>query len=242
MIYNHEGKAVWDYHYTDTFESRCPICDEELVGKRYKKRVIWHWAHKPKRRIDCPHFESHWHMLAKLAQSRMPNWIIEHKIDLGHRSFRVDAYNTKHGYIREFIHTLTPYYYQKHLELRKARHDKLNWVFDGEMFVSARCRYIAKKEKRGQGYSDFLKETPFQLFEKIGGLVHYQDRLYQHWKNNVWFRYDRHDAPLFLEELAKTRSELEEHGTEFMIQAHRQTRQQGSSAVPPPPSASQSTN
>lgn len=242
MIYNHAGKAVWDHHYTDKFDSWCPICNAPLVAKRYKRKVIDHWAHKPKRRVDCPHFESHWHRLVKLAQSRMPNWIIEHKIDLGHRHFRVDAFNTKHGYIREFIHTLTPHYYQKHLDLRAARHDKLNWVFDGSMFVSARCRYISKKEKRNHGYSDFLKETPFQLFDKIGGLVHYEDNLYEHWKNNVWFKYDRHDAPLFLSEVKSLKKALEEHGAEFIIQAERQARQLGSSAVPPPPSATQSTN
>jgi hypothetical protein len=241
MIYNHAGKTVGDYHYTDTFESRCPICEGPLVGKRYHKKVIWHWAHKPKHRADCPHFESHWHLLAKIAQRRIRGWVIEHPIDLGHKMYRVDAYHTPSRTIREFVHTATPYYYQKHLDLRKARHDRINWVYDGEQFVSLKSRWT----RDIKGRRDFLRPTPLQLFNKIGGLVHWRSDLWKHWDDNIWYPYEHPDAKLWIGRLADTRKDLEEFGPAFMIQTERSLRhpeQDGSSAVPAPPSADQSTN
>jgi hypothetical protein len=175
-------------------------------------------------------------MLAKIAQSRTPNWVIEHPIDVGHKRYRVDAYNTKYGTIREFVHTATPYYYQKHLDLRKARHNHINWLFDGEQFVSKLSRYIPRKGDRSPGHSEFLKDTPFQLFEKIGGLVHYENRIWTHWKNNVWFHFDHPDAKRFLVELDRARKDLDEFGTAVMVQTERLARepkQDGSSAVLP---------
>lgn len=232
MIYNHVGKAVWDYHYTENIDSRCPICDERLVGKRYHVRVIWHWAHKPKSRTDCPHYESHWHMLAKIAQRRMSGWIIEHPIDLGHKIYRVDAFHRPSGTIREFVHTATPYYYQKHLDLRKARHNRINWVYDGEQFASLKSSWA----RDFKGRRDLLRPTPFQLFEKIGGLVHWRDGLWHHHAGNVWYPYEHEDAKRFLKILAETRMEVEKFGTEHMIQTERALRHpehDGSSAVHP---------
>lgn len=203
MIHNHLGKAVWDYHYTDNPESLCPICDGSLVGKRYVKRAVWHWPHKPKHRADCPHYESHWHLIAKIAQSRLPGWVIEHPIQTTTKKYRVDAYNTKHSRIREFVHTVNPYYYQKHLVLRKERYSQVNWVFDGDLYVSLRSR-PAKEGKK-----NFLTPRAWELFEKIGGLVHYEGLLWKHWQKNIWFPYEHDDAKRFLDSFATVERELE---------------------------------
>ena len=191
MLHNHLGKAVWDCRYTDVSESLCPTCEGPLVGKRYETR-IWHWAHKPQHRADCPHYESHWHLVAKVAQSRLPNWIIEHPISTPAKKYRVDAYNTKHKHIREFVHTVTPYYYTKHLVLREHQHSHINWVYDGEQFVSKRA--IPAKG----GWADFIVPRAWDLFDKIGGLVHYEEQLWKHWKKNIWFPFEHDDAEAFL--------------------------------------------
>lgn len=240
MIFNHEGKAVWDFHYTDIVDSRCPICDAPLVGKRYQKKVVWHWAHKPKLRIDCPHVESQWHMLLKIAQSRLPNWIIEHPLDLCEKRYRVDAFNTRHETVREFIHTATPYYRQKHIDLKQACRGRITWIFDGDQFVSNRARANHKDD----GHRDFLKERPFQLHEKIGGYVHWDDVLWKHWKNNVWYPFKHPAADRFLDEVRRTEDELNGLGMEHMIQVERAARQpkRDGYSVNTAPSISQSTN
>ena len=204
MIHNHLGKPVWDYHYTDNSESRCPICEESLVAKRPSHRTVWHWAHKPKHRGDCPHYESHWHLVAKIAQSRLPGWIIEHPIQTTKKKYRVDAYNTRHRRIREFVHTVTPYYYQKHLVLRAERYSHVNWVYDGEQYVSLRATDVAKG-----GIKKFLVPRAWELFEKIGGLVHYDNQLWKHWKDNIWYPFTDPDATRFLASYAAVEKELE---------------------------------
>ena len=243
MIHNHIGKAVWDYHYTDNPISLCPICEGPLTGKRYAKRVIWHWAHRPKHRGDCPHYESHWHLVTKIAQSRLPGWVIEHPIQTTKKKYRVDAYNTKHRRIREFVHTVTPYYYQKHLVLRAEHYSQVNWVYHGEQYVSLRARPVAKG-----GIKSFLVPRAWELFEKIGGLVHYNQRLWKHWQKNIWFPFDDPDATRFLDSFAAVEHELETTTLNEILRAakghpptSKQPAQPGASSEPPP-SSDQSTN
>jgi len=227
VIHNHLGKAVWEYHYTDNPASQCPICEGHLVAKRPSRRTVWHWAHRPKHRGDCPHYESHWHLVAKIAQSRLRGWVIEHPIQTSVKKFRVDAFNTKFERIREFVHTVTPYYYQKHLVLRAERYSQVNWVYHGEQYVSLRARPVAKG-----GIKSFLVPRAWELFEN--------------WQKNIWFPFDDPDATSFLTSFAAVEHELETNTLNEILRAAKgqpalkQPAQPGESSEPPP-STDQST-
>ena len=97
--------------------------------------------------------------------------------------FIVDAMNPKTGNIREFIHSLSPHYINKHRWLNASSYN-IVWIMDGEQFVSKRWNYCS--EKQGRKY--FLKPIAFEFHKTVPVLVHWEDALWRCWKENVWFK------------------------------------------------------
>lgn len=180
MIFNHEHAPVWAYEDGPSF---CPECNGPLIAKR-PEHAIWHWAHKPvtKGRTACPWEESEWHLRWKMAQMTVPGWEVEKRIVVGGKTYILDAYHAATGRVREFVHSLSPYYVDKHLAL-KAHGLKTTWIFDGEMFISARALAV----KGGKGIRRALKPSANYLHMDIGGYLHWGGALFKEWKSDVWF-------------------------------------------------------
>ena len=208
MLLNANREAVWAC--PDPATSTCPFCKEKLVAKR-PLRHVHHWAHYPREHDvpKCPHKESDWHLKIKLAYATFPDWEIEVPVEIGDKTYRIDAINEKRGEAREFIHTLTPYYLEKQHALRLLGMN-IKWIFDGEEFHSARCRYT----KDYRGLRRLMKPKAFQLALFLNQVtnpadpdvaVHVQELfngedmgIYRHWKENVWYPVDNKKIPTIL--------------------------------------------
>ena len=180
MLLNHKRITVWNWQGD---ESLCPECGEPLSAKR-GDIVVWHWAHKPCRhkKRDCDHYETNWHLRWKSAYNEFENWNIE--VPIGSlNSYRIDAMNTQTGRIREFVHSLSAKYKNKHAELKNSGFDVL-WIIDGNEFVSLRSCEI-----NGVGIRKMLKPSALEFAESVdfNAIVHYENQLYKHWKNNIWY-------------------------------------------------------
>lgn len=180
MILNHERKRVYEVSDVDTVPSYCPDCNGILIAKRGKLK-IWHWAHKSNN-THCGHTETNWHLAMKLAYYNFNNWEIEVPIDIKGKKFRVDTMNKDTNNIREFVHCLSPYYFDKHIALKQDGKNIL-WILDGEKFVSKRCKWC----RNGNGYRKMLTEGAYYFHRQVGTIIHYGDNLWKEWKNNVWF-------------------------------------------------------
>ena len=144
MYYNHARRSVRAY-FSDPIpgeEAFCPECHRQLIARRPELRV-WHWAHKAvaSTAAKCPWVESPWHLQWKLAHLKLKGWQIEAPIQIGAKRYVLDAYHQGTGRIREFVHSLSPYYVQKHLDLLSAGH-KVQWIFDVFVFVSAHAVHV----------------------------------------------------------------------------------------------------
>src|SRR5262249_14312619 len=134
-LYNAQRNRVADSQQCEP--STCPDCQRSLFARR-GDRVIWHWAHYARdgqRAAPCGHIESAWHLQWKSAYDQLANWQVEANVE----GFRVDAVNFTTGSLREFIHSLSPYYRTKHRCLSRLSFD-IRWIFDGAVFVSSRLR------------------------------------------------------------------------------------------------------
>jgi hypothetical protein len=184
MIFNHLGVSVRKYVSGDSY---CPECERQLIAKRPDTKV-WHWAHKaqPSTHSACPWEESEWHLRWKAAQLKIPGWTVEHKIEIAGKRYILDAYHEETGRVREFVHSLSPYYEAKHLALKAAKFS-VGWIYDGAEFVSART----VGTRQGIGLRKLLKPAASMLHGAIGGYVHIHrevgDALYKSWKNDVWY-------------------------------------------------------
>lgn len=180
MILNHarQTPGQWD----GTSESRCPDCGAPLVAKR-GEIIVWHWAHYPGtgERSSCPHEETTWHLTWKAAYQSLPGWEIEAPVQVGDKTFRADAMNRPTGRIREFVHSLSPHYAEKHLALKAAGLD-VGWILDGHEFTSLRAKWC-----RGGGMKRLLKPRAYELHRSINVLVHYHGQLWHEWRSDVWF-------------------------------------------------------
>ncbi len=161
--------------------STCPECGGELTA-RCGEVVTWHWAHRPKERRGCWHSESEWHLGWKAAYESLPGWIVEAPLQIGGRTFRADAMNPRTGAVREFVHSLSPAYIEKHRALAAAGLDVL-WIFDGVAFGSRRVFRV----RGGEGRARLLTPRAAALHSEIGGLVHHGGRLWRHWRDGIWF-------------------------------------------------------
>jgi hypothetical protein len=193
MIYNHERKAVWEW---DSGECYCPECRRTLISRK-GETVCWHWAHKAdlSKQCDCPHEESAWHLAMKFAYMTFPGWEIEVPVTANYRKYRIDAMNISTGSAREFIHSLSPHYSQKHIDL-KLQNLNVLWIFDGKVFGSKRIRRVS----RG-GVKHLLTPRAMDLQYRIKALVHNEGQLWREWQENVWFPCEGHAAQEILKRL-----------------------------------------
>lgn len=201
MIYNHERKAVWQW---DSGESLCPDCERPLVARR-GELVCWHWAHKPSRRAGdkCPHKETRWHLAMKMAYLGFNGWSIEVPLTVNGKKYRIDAY--REGKAREFVHSLSPHYSNKHLALKQSGMDVL-WIYDGAEFASKRFAYCSGRSS--VGYRRLLKPTARRVFNHTGGLIHYNDHLLKEWKHDVFYACGGDAAENILENYGRALNEM----------------------------------
>ena len=179
MLYNAQRTRVGDWQQGEL--STCPDCQRSLFARR-GELVIWHWAHyaqNGERRAPCGHVETVWHLQWKNTYDALPNWTIEAPIN----GFRVDAVNSRTRAVREFIHSLSPYYRTKHHCLSQLNYD-VRWIFDGYVFVSDRLR-----QRRGGAFAKLLKPLAYNLHCQLNNRcwVHFMNRLWREWRNNVWY-------------------------------------------------------
>ncbi|MDM8006091.1 MAG: competence protein CoiA family protein [Phycisphaerae bacterium] len=180
MIFNADRLPVW--RWDGASESRCPECRELLTAKR-GDLVVWHWAHRPSAagRSACPHEESEWHLRMKATYLEFAGWEIEVPIHVSGRLYRLDARSRITRNIREFVHSLSPHYRDKHLDLKRAGLP-VQWIFDGNEFASRRARPC-----RGGGIRRLLKPRAYGICHFVKGRVHYRGQLWREWHSNIWF-------------------------------------------------------
>jgi hypothetical protein len=181
MLLNHARKTP--RHWDDALPSLCPDCSDRLIARRGPV-VIWHWAHQAGSvggAGGCGGCETHWHAAWKSVYHQFPGWRIEVPLDLNGRRYRVDAANLARSQVREFVHSLSESYVDKHLALRRTGLEVL-WIYDGEVFAADRSRYI-----RGGGIKHLLKPKARWLHAQVGGLVHFEGELWKEWKYDCWY-------------------------------------------------------
>lgn len=180
MIFNANREPVWLWSGSP---SLCPDCGAELIAKR-GEIVVWHWAHKAFNRASgCYHEETEWHLAWKFAYLSLPGWQIEVPVSAGGRTYRADAMNVVTGNVREFIHSLSPQYIEKHRALKNTPGLNPLWIFDGEKFVRA----VTGITRDFSGRRRLLKPRAKILHSEIGGLVHFFDLLWREWRDDVWY-------------------------------------------------------
>jgi len=200
MLLNHVGMYV---HTWDKIEpsarpsSYCPECNGEPIARRGAQR-IWHWAHKPgtDNPRACSAEETEWHLHWKAVHLHI-GWDIEVPVVVGRKRFCVDAMNVPRTSIREFVHSLSPTYVEKHRTLKSTGANIL-WILDGDTFTWEEREEVAGKHG-SRGYRHLLPPRARDLHRETGGLlqVHFQGRLWEHWKHDIWY-----PAPLYKQELA----------------------------------------
>lgn len=178
MIYNHRRERVEDWQGG---ESYCPECRVALIARR-GALVVWHWAHRAQARHTCGHDETAWHLRMKAAYLDFAGWEIEVPLALSGRTYRVDAMNTTTKAVREFVHSLSPYYEAKHRALHRSGCAVL-WILDGAAFASERREHT----RTGNGWRHLLKPKAYALHAVVDSLVHYDGCLWREWRENVWF-------------------------------------------------------
>lgn len=193
MLYNAERLTVWESDEAGTPDSTCPLCGLPLLARR-GEIVVWHWAHRPisGKRKRCPWTESAWHLRWKYAYSTLPRWDAEVRLDTALGTWIIDAMNSRTGRVREFVHSLSPYYLRKHFALQGLGYDVL-WIFDGHEFASKRLRHVAHG-----GVKRLLRPTANRVHDSIGGLVHWGGGLWKHWKGDVWYPVEGDASSLLL--------------------------------------------
>lgn len=109
---------------------KCQYCGREMIAK-CGSVVIWHWAHKSRRRCD-PWWENEteWHREWKAKFPLEWQEVIFHAAD-GER--HIADVLTKDGKVIEFQHSSMPL---KELSAREAFYHELVWVVDATPFLS----------------------------------------------------------------------------------------------------------
>jgi len=199
MLYNHLRQLVRDA--TPGEPSLCPLCDAGLIARR-GEIVVWHWAHRAKRSGTCPHQETDWHLAWKAAYVRFPAWEVERRITIGETVYVLDAVNLNTGRVREFVHSLSPYYVGKHRALLAAGYD-VTWIMHGEPFFSTKGHFIRKG-----GIRRLLRPKAQELADALGDrlLVQVGDQLYRHWRERIYYPTERlhHGIGAFLAERSRS--------------------------------------
>jgi hypothetical protein len=176
MIFNHLRRTVFQAERDEP--SLCPLCNEPLLARR-GELIRWHWSHFPgKHGRECDWWsESDWHLRWKDAYCRnFRQWIAEYPVTLADGTrYIIDAANPVTGRYREFVHSLSPRYVDKHLDLIEAfpERDAVMWLWDGEAFASERRRHF-----ESGCYTNLLKPRAEALYDVLGGLVHFSGALW----------------------------------------------------------------
>lgn len=193
MIYNNERKTVRYLHNKGIDVSlagghSCPHCGTSIFGKRGEIKK-WHWSHTSHDHYRiCDNFtESEWHYTMKMAYGVFDNWTVETKIKVDSEEYVVDAINSTKDrlQIREAVHSLSPYYINKHINLSNLQADIL-WIFDLSVFRSANWRSTRDRK----GVVNLFKPKAWDMVQKLDFkvLAHNGDRLFFPWKNkNIWY-------------------------------------------------------
>jgi hypothetical protein len=154
--------------------------------------MIWHWAHKRNNNNDCGASESKWHLAMKEAYLKFNGWTVEHPVKVQQwdatwdndlrelvaqrwieKKFIIDAYCKYTKKAREFVHSLSPYYINKHNQLQWNGYDVL-WIFDGNEFLSAHARQTSDHK----GMRKFLKPKAYETAYNLKNvLVYLNDKL-----------------------------------------------------------------
>jgi hypothetical protein len=181
MLYNARRQKVRDWQPGEA--SNCPDCARSLFARR-GEFIIWHWAHYAdtsgsNRAAPCGHRETAWHLAWKQAHEDM-GWLVEKTLG----GYRADAHLAATRQVREFVHSLSPYYAAKHKSYGSLRLNA-QWIIDGAAFESAR----RKPCRKGGGYKSLLVPRAYQLQQELRGrcLVHWDGALWREWKNNIWY-------------------------------------------------------
>jgi len=200
IILNHNKIPVWGWDGSS--ESRCPDCGANLTSRK-GEYVVWHWAHYPNTSTrNCWTRESRWHLLMKKAYYDLKNWKIEVPFTVKRKKFRIDAANLETGSFREFVHTLSPNYIDKHRILADSGMD-IMWIFDGNEFGRNRLKRV-----RGGGIKHLLKPRARDIHLATGGLVHFERSLWHEWKKDIWYPNNGPAAKLILNLFKDKRQEI----------------------------------
>jgi len=183
MLLNHLRQTV--QNSDPDVPSLCPDCKDPLIARRGDV-MVWHWAHKAGSSCGCGAGETKWHLAWKHGYNDFQQWSVEVPITIDGKMYRADAMNTETGKIREFVHSLSASYIQKHLDLKQAGYDVL-WILDGDKFTSVKKKRVGKPDQ-SRMYQKFMKPTARDLCISLGDncMVHYRNKLFKHWKGGVW--------------------------------------------------------
>jgi hypothetical protein len=205
VLFNHRRQRVQDHIHGD--ESLCPLCASPLIARRGEV-VIWHWAHRAvvHGRAACPFEESTWHLAWKAAYLGCPGWKVEYPIEIEGHKYVLDAFNPTTGRVREFVHSLSPYYRAKHLALRQ-RYADISWLFDGDEFVSLR-KYITHD---GGSWHKLLKPRALLAADELvpDALVHFGGEILRRWRFdcNIWYPLEGNNVEYMLDRFDQTRQD-----------------------------------
>lgn len=198
MILNHARQTVSNWNSQGQGESFCPDCRDPLVAHR-GDYVVWHWQHLPStgsRDRLCLTDESEWHLAWKSAHLGLPGWEIE--VPLLNGRYRIDAMNVEKAMAREFVHSLSDRYEEKHRTLSLIPGLDLLWILDGAEFASTRRHPV--HGRTGSGLKKLLKPRALDVHQAIGGAVHLGGVLWRHWKRDLWYPVRGHDVDSMLKE------------------------------------------
>lgn len=190
MLLNAARTSVSDWDGVQV--ALCPDCGSELIARR-GDIVIWHWAHKSSlERLPCEHEESLWHLACKEAWLKAPDWEVEVPIEASGNHYRLDAFCRTRNHAREFVHSLSESYIDKHHALERNNITTL-WIWDGHAFHSSKLRTTRKQN----GLVHLLRTRALLLHDAIGGYVHFGDYLFHRWKSNdIWYPLSSSQAPI----------------------------------------------
>lgn len=193
MLLNAKRQTVWQWIKEGRGVSTCPDCGKNLVARQCELKIS-HFAHHPRspeERASCEHVETEWHLGWKFAFWELPEWEIEVPLEVEGQVFRADAYHAPTRRVREFVHSLSPYYEAKHQSLVKADYDVF-WLIDGEEFRSARLEEFQCKNGVA-GIRHLLKPKALDLVRCLGSRVkvHYKEAVWQPGNDlRYWFQAD----------------------------------------------------
>lgn len=199
MFYNHERKLV--NQWVKGEPSFCPYCRNPMIAKM-GRMVIWHWAHYAD--SGCGYTETLWHMVWKMVYLSVPGWEVEYPVEIDGKQYRLDAYNQRTGSVREFVHSISDTYRQKHLDLLASEYSPL-WIWDGDAFRSKFLKWHRRDSDLWFSYG--LKRSALWLFKELDSYLHFNGFWWRHWKDNKWFMIESEKTKFLLSQFNSIRKE-----------------------------------